>query len=363
MKILDWYILKKFLLTFFFCLLALTILVVVIDLSERTDDFAKTKLPASYIITHYYFGFVPRITAMLFPLFIFIAVIFFTSKMANRSEIIAILANGVSFRRFLYPYIFGGVFFTLVLWATNQYVLPPANARWANFNAQYIDYNYANFQNTSTVNNKYFRLDSFSYAGIRFYDTVRRTGNTFFIQKFNGTNLIYNLRAQKIDWDSAHRKWVLTGVTERHIDGLKSTVSETNYKTMSFNFRPRDLQIDDYMKDKLTTPELTQFIQLEKMRGSENVNSLILEKQNRNATPASVLILTMIGAIMASKKVRGGSGLHLAVGVLICVLYILVGRFSSVFSLKANLNPIIAAWIPNVAFALLAFYLYKKAPK
>ena len=363
MKIIDWYILKKFLLTFFFCLIALTVLVVIIDLSERTDDFAKTKLPASYIITHYYFGFVPRITAMLFPLFIFIAVIFFTSKMASRSEIIAILGNGISFKRFLYPYIFGGLVFTLVLWATNQYVLPPANARWANFNAKYIDFNYANFQNTAIINNKYFKLDSFSYAGIRYYDTTNRTGNNFFIQKFDKTNLVYNLRAQNINWDTAQRKWVLTNVTERRINGLRSEVKEIPTMTMNFNFKPRDLQMDDYMKDKLTTPELTEFIKLEKMRGSENVNSLILEKQNRNANPVSVLILTLIGAVLASKKVRGGSGFHLAVGVLICVLYILVGRFSAVFSLKANFNPIVAAWLPNVAFALLAWYLYRKASK
>jgi lipopolysaccharide export system permease protein len=132
---------------------------------------------------------------------------------------------------------------------------------------------------------------------------------------------------------------------------------------MNFNFKPRDLQRDDYMKDKMTTPELNEFIQLEKIRGSENVNSLILEKQNRNANPVSVLILTIIGATIASRKIRGGSGFHLAIGVLICVLYILVGRFAAVFSLKANFNPVVAAWLPNVAFGLLAWYLYRRASK
>ncbi|MEO7960482.1 MAG: LptF/LptG family permease [Ginsengibacter sp.] len=360
MKIIDWYILKKFFVTFFFCLLALTFLVVVVDLSERTDDFAKTGLPLSTIIQQYYFGFIPRIDAMLFPLFIFISVIFFTSKMANRSEVIAILSTGVSFRRFLYPYIFGGLLFTLLLWWTNQYILPPANQRWATFNSKYIDFNYAAYQNTSTINNKYFKLDSFSYAGLRYYDTTNRTGNNFFIQRFENTDLVYNLRALAITWDTATRKWRLTNVVERTVNGLKTSIVKTPVMQMNFNFKPRDLQRDDYMKDKLTTPELNEYIRLEKLRGSENVNTLLLEKHNRNANPASVFILTIIGASIASRKIRGGSGIHLAIGVLICVLYILVGRFSSVFSMKGNFNPVVAAWLPNFFFGILAWYLYKR---
>lgn len=363
MKILDWYILKKFLTTFFFCLIALTVIVIIIDLSERTDDFAKTGLPISAIITQYYFGFVPRIDAMLFPLFIFISVIFFTSKMANRSEIVAILSSGTSFGRFLRPYIFGGFLFTAFLWWCSQYVLPPANERWANFNTKYIDFNYAAYENTATISNKYFKLDSFSYAGVRFYDTVSRTGNNFFIQRFNGTNLAYNLRAQNIRWDTATRKWKLENVTERRINGIKSVVTKTPTMQMNFNFKPRDLQRDDYMKDKLTTPDLDEYIKLEKIRGAENVNTLMLEKYNRTANPVSVFILTLIGASMASRKIRGGSGFHLAIGVLICVLYILVGRFSSVFSMKGNFNPFIAAWLPNIVFAVLAWYLYRRSSR
>ncbi|HEV2832797.1 MAG TPA: LptF/LptG family permease [Hanamia sp.] len=363
MKIIDRYILKKFFVTFFFCLVALTVLVVIIDLSEKTDDLSKTNLPIKTIITDYYFGFIPRIDAMLFPLFIFIAVIFFTSKMAARSEVIAILSSGVSFRRFLLPFIIGGLLFTTLLWWTNQYILPPANQKWATFNAKYIDFNYGGYVNTATISNKYFKLDSFSYAGVRYYDTVSRTGTNFFIQRFNKTNLVYNLRAQSISWDTATKKWRLDNVIERNIKGLHQQVKESPTKQMNFNFKPRDLQRDDYMKDKMTTPELNEFIQLEKIRGSENVNSLILEKQNRNANPVSVLILTIIGATIASRKIRGGSGFHLAIGVLICVLYILVGRFAAVFSLKANFNPVVAAWLPNVAFGLLAWYLYRRASK
>jgi len=363
MKTIDWYIIKKFFVTFLFCLIALSVLVIIVDLSEKTDDFSKTNLPAKTIITDYYFGFLPRIIAMLFPLFIFIAVIFFTSKMANRSEIIAILSSGTSFWRFLRPYLIGGILFTAFLWWANQYILPPANQKWATFNSKYIDFNYGGYENTSTITNKYFKLDSFSYAGIRYYDTTSRTGNNFFIQRFHKTDLVYNLRAQSIKWDTATKKWRLDNVTERNIKGLQQQLKETPTMQMNFNFKPRDLKRDEYMKDKLTTPELNEFIQLEKSRGSGDVNSLILEKQNRNANPVSVFILTIIGATIASRKIRGGSGFHLAIGVMICVLYILVGRFSAVFSLKGNFNPIIAAWLPNVAFGILAWYLYRKASR
>ena len=339
----------------------MTIIVVIVDLSERTDDFAKTGLPFTTIIKEYYFGFLPHIDAMLFPLFIFLAVIFFTSVMANRSEIIAILSTGISFGRFLRPYIIGGVIFTLFLWWANQYVLPPANQKWANFNAKYIDFNYSGYNNTSSISNKYFKLDSFSYAGLRYYDTVNRSGSNFFIQRFNKTNLVYNLRAQSILWDTATKKWKLSMVTERRINGLRQKITDTSSLLMNFNFKPRDLQRDEYMKDKLTTPELNEFIQLEKLRGAGDVNALLLEKYNRNANPVTVFILTIIGACVASKKIRGGSGFHIAIGVLICVVFILVSRFASVFALKGNFNPLIAAWLPNVAFGLLAWYLYRRS--
>lgn len=363
MKILDWYILKKFFLTFFFCILALTILVVIVDLSEKTDDFAKTGLSARQIITQYYFGFIPHIDAMLFPLFLFISVIFFTSKMANRTEIVAILSGGISFRRFLLPYFISGLFFTAFLWWVNQYILPPANEKWSTFNSKYIDFNYGGYVNTATISNKHFKLDSFSYAGLRYYDTASQSGSNFFIQKFDSTALIFNLHAQNIKWDTAENKWKLSQVKIRTINGLHQTLKDTSSLLVSYNFRPPDLKADAYMKDKMTTPELNQFIKMEKIRGGEDVNSLILEKENRNATPVSVLILTIIGATIASRKIRGGSGFHLAIGVLICVIYILVGRFSAVFSMKAEFNPVLAAWLPNILFGALAFYLYKRASK
>ena len=364
MKKIDRYILVKYLTSFFFCLILFTAIVVVVDISEKTDNFVKSKLPVSQIITDYYFGFIPRIDAMLFPLFVFISVIFFTSKMAGRSEVIAILSSGVSYRRFLLPYIIGGIFLSAVLWLGYQYVVPKANLKWANFEAKYIDGQPAVDDKNSNYKRKiYFKLDSNTYVGIRDYDTLTRSGNGFFVQRFSGNKLEYNLRSDHFTWDTSGRKWKLENPLERDLDSISERIKRSAEMKMSYNFKPRDLRKDDYLKDQLPTPELNEFIKLERLRGSEMLNMLLVERYNRDAIPVSVLILTIIGVVLASRKIRGGSGLHLAIGVVISVLYILFSRFSIVFATKGNFTPLLAAWTPNILFGLLAFYLYKKAPK
>ncbi len=364
MKKIDRYILSKYLTTFFFCLILFTAIVVVVDISEKTDNFVKSKLPISKIITDYYFGFIPRIDAMLFPLFVFISVIFFTSKMAGRSEIIAILSSGVSFRRFLLPYVVGGLFLSVILWMGYQYIVPKANLKWGNFEAKYIDGPVApESNNSSTKKRLYFKLDSNSYVGINEYDTISRTGRGFFVQRFSNNKLVYNLRSEQFKWDSTTSKWKLINAVERRLDSISENITRSAELAVTYNFKPRDLRKDDYLKDQLPTPELDEFIKLERLRGSEMLNTLLVERYNRDAIPASVLILTIIGAVLAARRIRGGSGLHLALGVVISVLYILFGRFSLVFATKGNFTPFIAAWTPNFLFGILAFYLYKKAPK
>lgn len=363
-KKIDRYIISKYLTTFFFCLLLMTAIVVVVDISEKTDDFVKSKLPAWKIITDYYFGFIPRIDAMLFPLFVFIAVIFFTSKMATRSEVVAILSSGVSFRRFLRPYFIGGFFLATLLWFGYQYVVPQANKKWGDFEAKYIDPNFGSTNGNNTYKQHlYFRNDSNTYVGIRGYDTISKTGNGLFVQRFANNKLTYNLRADNFNWDTASKKWKLDNVMERNITGITEKVKHSATILINYNFKPVDLRKDEYLKDQMQTPALNQFIKQEKIRGSEGLSALLVERYNRDAIPVSVLILTIIGAVLASRKVRGGSGLHLALGVIISVTYILFSRFSIVFATKGSFTPFLAAWTPNILFGLLAFYLYKKAPK
>jgi lipopolysaccharide export system permease protein len=363
MKKLDWYILKNFIFTFVFSILLFAVIAVVIDVSEKTDDFVKSGLPASRIITEYYYGFVPHIIALLFPLFVFISVIFFTSKMAGRSEIIAILASGISFNRWLRPYWIGGILMALVLWLANQYVVPKANQIRGGFEANYIDRNSSYQQLLNTNTNIYVRIDSFSYAGINYYDTLSKRGGPFFMSTIKGNQVVKNIRAEAIVWDTATQKWKLENVIERNVQGLTETLTMKDMRMMDFNFKPFDLSRDKYTKDKLTTPELDRFIRLEELRGSEGLNVLKVERYRRDAVCVTVILLTLIGAVVAGRKIRGGSGGHLAIGFVTAALFILADRFSTIFSTKGNLPPVLAAWIPNMIFVFVLYALYRKAPK
>lgn len=364
MKILDRHILAKYLVTFFFCIILFMVIVVVVDISEKTDDFVKSKLSAWQIFTDYYMGFIPRMAGMLFPLFIFISVIFFTSKMAGRSEIIAILSSGVSFARFTVPYIIGGGLLSLFLWWSTQSQIPKANRKWANFQKVYIDGNTpAGIMQSSYKQNIYFKMDTNSYIGIRGYDTVSKTGSGFYVQKFNKNRLIYNLRASSFSWDTAKNQWNLASVQERYFNEVSEAIKNSSNLLMKYNFKPVDLRKDDYLKDQMSTPELDRFIKMEKERGSEMLSQLQVERYNRDALPVSVFILTIIAVSISSKKVRGGSGAHLALGVIISVIYILFSRISVVFATKGSFSPMLAAWTPNIIFGLLAIYLFYRAAK
>ncbi len=364
MKKLDWYILKKFFTTFFFCVFLFTVIAVVIDSSEKADDFVKSGLGFSQIFTQYYIGFIPYIDALLFPLFVLIAVIFFTSKMAGKSEIIAILASGTTYNRMLYPYWLGGIVLGLVLLFASSFVIPKANVIWKQFETTYIKVN-------STYDplvehyerSMYFRIDSFTYAGIRSYDTITKNGGPFFMHRIKNNELIYNLRASTIKWDTAAKKWYLRDVVERSINGLHETLKIDKALSLTFNFKPIDLTQDENVKDKLNSVALYKYIADQQLRGTEGLNTLQVEEFRRFATPFSVLILTMIGAVIASRRVRGGSGAHLAIGFLTGALFILMDRFSTIFATKGNFPPLLAAWLPNVIFTAVAIYFYRKAPK
>ena len=359
MKKVDWYILKSFLKTFFFSLILLTLISTVIDMSEKTDDFARTSLSASQIFVQYYAGFIPHIVAMLFPLFVFISVIFFTSKMANRSEFIAILSSGVGLSRILRPYMIGGTLLGLLLWYGNAFIIPRANTIRTTFEEKYTRSSVLSSSGSAI----YMRMDSFSYAGLRYYDTASKTGSNFFMETVSGNQVIYNLRANNIAWDTAKKSWRMTGVIERKINGLKEDASFSMETYKKLSFEPFDLKRDQFLQARMISPELKRRIEKEKLRGSETVKELEMERAHRGATPFAVLLLTLIGAIIAYRKIRGGSGAHLAIGIIICAVFILADRFSTIFSTKGDLDPYLAAWIPNGIFAVLTIYLFRSAPK
>ncbi len=361
----DWYILKNFLVTFVFCMLLFMVVAVAVDTSEKADDFVKTGLTSYEIITQYYFGFVPFIWGLLFPLFVFISVIFFTSRMASRSEIIAILASGTSYNRMLRPYLIGGLFLALILWVGSRYFIPRANGIRSTFQTNYFDKNdpSKNIQLNNCRNCFYRRIDSITYLGIKNYDTTTKSANAFFLDRVRNDKVVYNLRANFIKWDDDIKKWKLQNVVERRVDSMSETTKQFDSLILNITLKPEELRRDDYLKDKLTTPELASFISKEEARGTEGLSALKVERYRRTATPFAVLLLTIIGVVLASRKTRGGSGKHLAIGIITAALFIMSDRFSTVFATKGNFHPLLAAWVPNIIFSVVAFLMYRKAPK
>lgn len=365
MQKLDWYILKKFLVTFVFCMLLFTVVAVAVDSSEKTDDFVKTNLSTVQIIKQYYLGFVPYIWSLLFPLFVFIAVIFFTSRMATRSEIIAILASGTSYNRFLRPYVIGGLLLASVLWVGSRWWIPKANVIRSTFYANYFDKNdpMKNRYTGGCDRCFYRRIDSITFVGFREYDTATRSARGFFMEKVRANKVFYNLRSELITWDTAKRQWKLQNAAERYIDSMRERISFQPEMYLSIGLLPRELKKDEYLKDKLSTPDLVRYIRTEEERGTEGLNTLKVERYRRSATPATVFLLTLIGAVIASRKTRGGSGMHLALGIVIAAVFILSDRFSTVFATKGSFPPLLAAWVPNLVFAGVAWWLYRRTPK
>ncbi|MET0637179.1 MAG: LptF/LptG family permease [Chitinophagaceae bacterium] len=361
----DWYILKKFLVTFFFCMVLFMVVAVAVDSSEKTDDFVKTGLSTGQIIQQYYFGFVPYIWGLLFPLFVFIAVIFFTSKMATRSEIIAILASGTSYNRMLRPYLVGGLLLGTTLWFGNRFLIPRANGLRSAFQTNYIDRNdpTKNRLDNTCFNCFYQRVDSNTYIGMKNYDTSTRQATKFFLETVKNNKIVYNLRANIIRWDTARRRWKLIDVVERKVDSMGETTKQFKELGLNLRLKPEELRKDEYLKDRLTTPELDSYIREEQMRGREGLSALLVERFRRTATSVSVVLLALLGVIIASRKTRGGSGMHLAIGIIVAVLFIVSDRFSTVFATKSNFPPLLAAWLPNIVFTGVAWYMYRRTPK
>ncbi len=354
MKILDWYILRKFVGTFFFAIIILAAISCVIDLAEKLDDFVKHHA-TFWATVGYFFNFVPYIVALLYPLFVFIATIFFTSKLAYKSEIIAILASGTSFQRFLRPYIIGGILLGLLSLSLNHWLVPIANKSRLRFEDKYVHetVGYAN-------KNVHLRLSKELFVSMQDYDYLNNMGTRFTASKINGTELTEKITAERASYDSVKRLWTLYNVTVRRNNGLKESLDFSFEKKQAYPFTPKDLHSDDEKMFAMTTSQLNAYIKLQEERSAENLNVFNLEKHRRSSQPVSGFILTIIGVCIASTRIRGGSGFHLALGIVISAVYIMLMQFSSTFSSNAGLSPAIAVWIPNVLFGILALVLYRK---
>ncbi len=359
-KIIDRYIIGKYLGTFVYTLAIFVIIIVVFDLSEKLDDFLKSGLSFWGVLTKYYAGSIPFYINMLSPLINFIAVIFFTAKMADQTEIVPILSGGVSFNRFLFPYfISASIIFSANL-ASNLYILPYTNTLKNTFENTYVKRN-----DPSTKSNIHMKLDDKTYIYIQSFDNKTNYGYRFSLDNFNGDVLVKKIVADNIKWDSTKRKWQLSNYSIRKIDGLKESMIYGNGKLKDtiLDMRPDDFSAYDNVVQNLSTPELAEKIRKERTRGTGIMNDLMFEQYKRYIQPLSAFVLTLIGVALSSRKVRGGVGVSLGIGIFLSFAYIVFNQFTQMFSTKGGLPPFIAVLAPTIVFGLLGLYLLKRAPK
>jgi len=358
MKIIDWYIFKKFIGTFVYAISLLIIIVIIFDVSENIDSFLKNNAPVKDIIVDYYINFIPYFINLFVYLFTFISVIFFTSKMAGNTEIIAILSSGVSFMRFLRPYLFASLLLGIISFYLGNFLIPKTNEIRRDFKDKYME-----SLSKDKDRNIHIQVEKGVFVYVENYNSKLNIGYKFTIEKFKDQELTYKLLSDRIELDSAGTGWKIMNYTERMIDGMHEYVRQGKELDTTFNLKPTDLYQIKEDFEVMNFWELRNHIKSEKLKGSGSMVSYEVEMQKRLASPAAILILTFIGAALSSRKVRGGIGMHLGLGIAITFSYILFMQFSTVFATFGNLSPVLAAWIPNMIYAVLGIYLIMKAPK
>ncbi len=358
MKIIDKYIIKKFLGTFIFAILLIIGLAVVFDITEKMDDFIEKEAPFNAIVFDYYMNFIPYYTNLFMFLFIFISVIFFTSKMAQQSEIIAIISSGVSFRRLMLPYFWSALILGIFSFFLSNFIIPPANSVRLDFENTYINGTYYNDEH-----NIHKQIEPGIFVYMESYNATNDVGYKFSMEKFDSTKLVSKLISSIIEWDKEIKKWKIKDYYIREIDGMHEKISSGREMDTTLNLKPDDFKRRDTEKATMNLFELDNFIAMQKQRGETNIATYLIEKHQRMAFPFSAFILTLIGVSLASKKKRGGTGLNIGLGLLLSFIYIMFMQVTSQFSIKGNLPPILSAWIPNFVFAAIGYFLYRIAPK
>ncbi len=357
--ILDRYIIGKFLGTFFFSMLLIIVIVVVFDISEKIDDFVGKKASLYAIVVEYYFNFIPYFITLFSALFTFIAVIFFTSKMAYNTEIIAILSSGISFKRFLYPYFIGATILALFSFLLNDVIIPPANQRRFVFEETYIKSPVQYLQQ-----NIHKQISPGVFVYMEHFTTNSETAYRFSLEKYDGERLTSKLMADNAIWVKDTEKWRVRNYFIRDIDSIGQEKLTTGFEIdTTINLNPGEFKRRDNFVETMNIAQLGDFIDELRLQGADNINYFIIEKNKRIAFPFSTYILTLMGVCLSTRKVRGGIGIHLAIGIALSFIYILFMQFSSEFATKGNLSPVLAAWIPNIVFSVICVFLYRLAPK
>jgi len=356
-KTLDWYIIKKFLGTFFFTILLIIAISVMFDFNEKLDKFIKNGAPTKAIIFDYYLNFIPYFINLFSPLFVFISVIFFTAKLADNSEIIAILSSGTSFKRLMRPYMVSAACIAIISFTLNSYIIPPANITRIEFQNQYI-----RDKRVTYSSNIQLEVEPGIIAYFDRFDTFSNTGYRFSLEKFEQKELKSRMTAQRIIWDSAYH-WTVKDYMIRDFVGMKEEITTGESIDTILTIIPSDFMISAFDCEQMTTPELKTYINRQKERGIGNIQLFELEYYKRYSMALAAFILTIIGASISSRKMKGGMGLNIGIGLLLSFSYILFMQVSSSFAISGLVSPFVAVWIPNIVYAIIAAYLYKKAPR
>lgn len=371
LKILDKYILKRFIGTFFFSISLMLCIFIVFDISEKLQTFVADKIPLKEIVFDHYLNFIPYYGNLFSPLFTFIAVILFTSKMAYKTEFVAILSSGTSFRRILRPYMIGAALITIMSLILNHFVIPKSNRVRIGFEDKYINNGY-----NTEERNIHRQLSPGTSLYMADYDNFSNTAHNISIEKIANNKQISMLKAESMKWDSIAGSWHLTNVFEREliystIDSAKAGMPKHVYKeihrftptkTIKIDFSPKDMVRFQSKIEVLPYFELKEFIAKEKLKGSSRIEFFEVEMYKRTAFPFATFILTIIGVSISSRKIRGGVGLHIALGLVLSCVYILFMHISTTFATSGTFDhALLAVWIPNIIFSFVAFYLYKNA--
>ena len=358
---LDIYIIKKFLSTYVFSFLVVISIAIVIDISEKLEDFMECTASTWTIISEYYLTFIPYMGGILTPLLIFIAVILFTSRLAYNSEIIAMLSSGISYWRFLRPYLITGLFLAIMMFYANHYLVPDANKTRIGFELVHIK------SQKWYGDNIHMRLDPETFVSLGRFKYQKNEGVNFALEKYELDGeikeLSYKLIARKIFWQPEQEKWRITDYSKWSIDGLRESYQEGRQFDTVLNMRPDDFEVDVFLKESMDRNEMREFLRSESEQGSSGLEFYRVEHHRRTAAAISIFILTIIGAAIGSRKIRGGTGLHLAAGIGLSALYMVFLQFSSTFSTNADLDPAIGTNIPNVLFGIMAMVLVRYTPK
>ena len=358
-KKLDVYIVKKFIVTFFIALLLIIGIVIIFDISEKIDDFVSKEAPLKAVIFDYYVNFVPYFMNMFSPLFVFITVIFFTSKMAADSEIVAILSCGVSFHRMMVPYIFSATLIAIFSLCLNLFVIPDANKTRLDFETKYIKNRYK-----SVGRNVHYQLAPGEFVYAESFSKWNNTAYKFTLEKIEDNKLVSKISAESAVYDSVSNSWTLKKYFIREYNNdLTDRVRSGRQLDTVIDLSVKDFYLTEKTVETLDYQELNELIATQQLRGDANVKFALIEKNTRFALPFSAFILTIRGVALSSKKRRGGIGWNIGIGIALAFTYILFLRFSQMFVHAGALPPAIALWIPNVVFAIIAAFLYRIAPK